>query len=182
MLDLARTLGEIRTVVDIGANQGFFAIAARKWFPNAVIHAYEPNTALHDVLESNAGAVEAKVFWEAVGSTPGTVELELFDDTNLTRAHRSDQGAFPLVPFATVAERIGGTIDLLKLDCEGWEWEILEAAAVRNVRILTMEYHLAETSLTHDDVGPWLAKRAFSLLKQRRLSDFGQVLGIRCSS
>lgn len=179
MLDVVQSLRDIKTIVDIGANQGFFVIAARKWFPDALIHAYEPNTALSKVLETNAAAVGAKVFWEAVGSSPGTVELELFHSTNLTRAYRSERGKFPLTSLAQVVERIGGAIDLLKLDCEGWEWEILDSAASGAVRIVTMEYHLAGTGLSHDDVGPWLNRRGFKLLKQRCCTDFGQVLAIR---
>ncbi len=38
---------------------------------------------------------------------------------------------------------MGGSVDLLKLDCEGAEWEIFKSAecwkSIRNVR---MEYHL----------------------------------------
>src|SRR5262245_45123028 len=33
----------IRTIVDIGANIGLFSLWARHNFPNATIHAYEPN-------------------------------------------------------------------------------------------------------------------------------------------
>lgn len=36
----------VSTVLDIGANIGFFSIAARKSFPQATIHSYEPNIKL----------------------------------------------------------------------------------------------------------------------------------------
>src|SRR5882672_6964366 len=36
----------VRTVLDIGANIGLFALAARQQFPGALIHCYEPNDAL----------------------------------------------------------------------------------------------------------------------------------------
>ena len=38
---------------------------------------------------------------------------------------------------------MAGEVDLVKLDCEGAEWEILEDdAAWRSVRNLAMEFHL----------------------------------------
>ena len=33
----------IETILDIGANVGLFGLAARNVFPDATIHAYEPN-------------------------------------------------------------------------------------------------------------------------------------------
>ena len=40
---LDRVKWPVGTVLDIGANLGFFSIAARNAFPEATIHAYEPN-------------------------------------------------------------------------------------------------------------------------------------------
>jgi hypothetical protein len=38
--------------------------------------------------------------------------------------------------------RIGGNVDLLKLDCEGAEWQILQDVdTMRHVRSVRMEYH-----------------------------------------
>src|SRR5690349_15571541 len=33
----------VHTIADIGANIGFFSMTARSYFPDAIIHAYEPN-------------------------------------------------------------------------------------------------------------------------------------------
>ena len=43
-------IGRARTVLDIGANIGLFAIAARHRFPRATIHCYEPNRSLEPYL------------------------------------------------------------------------------------------------------------------------------------
>src|SRR6516164_5480528 len=52
LLDDEYGLGKLRspvnTVVDIGANIGLFSLWARHQFPNAIIHAYEPNDAIWD--------------------------------------------------------------------------------------------------------------------------------------
>lgn len=44
----------VRTVLDIGANVGLFALAARNAFPEAVIHSYEPNLQLEPYLKQQA--------------------------------------------------------------------------------------------------------------------------------
>lgn len=116
--DVARP---VRNIVDIGANQGLFTVCARAYFPDAAIHAYEPNPALRVILSTNAGRVGATVFMEAVGAQDGRVRIEPQGDSNLTRVATDPEGDVPMTPFAEVVRRAGGTIDLLKLDCEGWE-------------------------------------------------------------
>jgi tRNA1(Val) A37 N6-methylase TrmN6 len=62
-------LGEIkrpvRTVLDIGANIGLFAIAARHRFPRSTIHCYEPNLALEEHLAAHCSAIDARYYMEA---------------------------------------------------------------------------------------------------------------------
>src|SRR4028119_53932 len=41
----------LRTIIDVGANVGLFPIAARNRFPQALIHAYEPNPYLENYLK-----------------------------------------------------------------------------------------------------------------------------------
>src|SRR4051795_12153762 len=44
----------VHTVLDVGANVGLFCLAARRAFPTATIHAYEPNSALEEHLANQA--------------------------------------------------------------------------------------------------------------------------------
>src|SRR5438105_10075112 len=62
-----------RTVMDIGAHSGFFSLFARTRFPGAVIHAYEPNPAMHRYLQTQADTGRFKFFGEAVGATESRV-------------------------------------------------------------------------------------------------------------
>ena len=65
-------------------------------------------------------------------------------------------------------ERAGGTIDILKLDCEGAEWGLFSAPTLwHNVRWLTMEYHLwAKKGSTHDDMPGVVQRLGFEVLSQ----------------
>jgi hypothetical protein len=52
-------------------------------------------------------------------------------------------GDINLVSLRTAVERLGGSVDLLKLDCEGAEWEIFDdLEPFKAVGMVRMEYHL----------------------------------------
>jgi FkbM family methyltransferase len=152
---LGHKLGEVRTIVDVGANLGFFALAARDYYPNAVIHAYEPNPRIQPELRENTAGLNIEIFAEAVGDKDGYVSL--IDagpsDQARTRESQSPAGGITQAGLQTVIDRIGGTIDLLKLDCEGAEWKILEWNgrwnSVRNIRL---EYHFFDGKTRSDAI------------------------------
>ena len=51
----------------------------------------------------------------------------------------------PQVSLQTAVERLGGRVDLAKIDCEGAEWEMLENPEPwQSIRELRMEYHLLD--------------------------------------
>ena len=130
-------------IVDIGAHVGLFSIAARRHFPSGVIHAYEPNPAIWTYLEANVQAMDVIIHREAVNHTAGSGVLASHLDSVQTRVELKEGGSIPYIDFESVVKRAGGRIDVLKLDCEGGEWQILSVSEPwQRVRHLTMEYHL----------------------------------------
>jgi len=140
---LGRELSGLRTIVDVGANVGFFSLAARHRWPRATIHAYEPNPRVFQYLRSNTSALGIEIHPEALGAQDGFTSIFDSGDSNQARTSGCEGGEIPQVTLSHAIERIGGTVDLLKLDCEGAEWDLFQAAdAWRRVRNLRMEYHL----------------------------------------
>jgi FkbM family methyltransferase len=140
---LRKLPGDLEKVLDIGAHAGLFGLAARLHFPNAEIHSYEPNPKMQSFLSNQADVGRFLFFNYAVGLVEGRMSLDTCADTVQTRTHRSEQGEIQCVSFASAVARLNGAVDLVKLDCEGAEWEILQdEAAWKNVRNLTMEFHL----------------------------------------
>jgi FkbM family methyltransferase len=132
-----------RTILDIGANVGLFALAARHRFRTAVIHSYEPNPSLQAHLELHCKPMGVQYFIEAVGKESDRVELRQQENSLHSVSLSSVQGSISQIAFREAVERLGGTIDLLKLDCEGAEWLMFQDSAPwQHVRHLTMEYHL----------------------------------------
>lgn len=135
--------GRVRTIVDVGANIGLFSLIARHHFPGARIHAYEPNPAILEYTAANMAAADVTLFREGVSSKPGLGSPRNLGTSRLNKIVVGDEGEIPVCSMTTVAERLGETVDLLKLDCEGAEWEIFnDAAAFTKVMNIRMEYHL----------------------------------------
>lgn len=132
-----------RTIVDIGANIGLFARYARSLFPSAIIHAYEPSPESAAFARRNTATDRTTVYVEGVAARAGRARMRELGTSNLAQTLADAAGDIPLVSFATVIERIGGRVDLLKIDCEGAEWEIMQDPALfANVDVIRMEYHL----------------------------------------
>ena len=133
------------TIVDIGANVGFFANFARHVFPAATIHAYEPSPATAAYARSNIAHPLTTLFVEGVAAKAGRAEMAELGSSNLARTVAGEAGEIILTGFATVIERIGGRIDLLKVDCEGAEWDFMrDPALFAHVGTIRMEYHLVD--------------------------------------
>ena len=134
-----------QTVVDIGANVGFFANYARHRFPDATIHAYEPAPETAERAAFNIAHPLTTLFVEGVAASAGRAAMVQLGSSNLARTELATDGDIALVPFATVLERIGGQIDLLKVDCEGAEWDFMrDPALFAHVAAIRMEYHLVD--------------------------------------
>lgn len=169
-----------KTIVDIGANVGFFSMASRLWFPDAMIHAYEPNPRILKYTESNCTQANVHLFCEAVGSSAGYVNILDEGDSNQATTVRSesDQGV-PLVPLSQVVERMGGRIDLAKIDCEGAEWDLFQDPAQwRNIRHVRMEYHLWERH-TYQELVEVLGRLRYRVVRHVPAGQWGIVW---CSS
>lgn len=161
------------TVVDVGTNVGFFAKFARHCFPDAIIHGYEPSPQTAEYARSNLEHPRTTLFVEGVAAETGRAELEEHGSSNLTRTLASDAGAIILTSFATVVERIGGRIDLLKVDCEGAEWDFMrDRDTFARVGKIRMEYHLVE-GRSLDDLHRLAANIGFTVTRLVENDGFG---------
>jgi len=132
------------TIVDIGGHAGLFALCARILFPDAEIHLYEPNPDMGRYLDHQATLGRLVVFPEAIGANAARATLVPGADSVFAATVNDPAGNICVTSISQAIDRIGGHIDLLKLDCEGCEWEILaNTAAMKHVDAITMEYHLS---------------------------------------
>jgi hypothetical protein len=97
-------------------------------------------------LQEHARNCEFDVFGEAVGDRNGFVTMVDGGDSNQAQTAVVDTNAdatAPLIPLGTAVSRLGGFVDVAKIDAEGAEWDMFrEVAAWGSFRRVLMEYHL----------------------------------------
>ncbi|MCB9737984.1 MAG: FkbM family methyltransferase [Deltaproteobacteria bacterium] len=156
-----------RFIVDVGAHIGSFTAFAARTFPNARViglEAYAANALLAGC--NTADLANAVVLHRAVWSESRVLGLSLANGPNsgghrtlLTEGHHVVRAE----TLADLAARFEiDSIDFLKLDCEGAEWEILPQVNQRGgvrVELIAMELHL--------DDGDRTLKAAETLLRER---------------
>ena len=145
------------TVVDIGAHIGCFSLAVADALPGSQVFAYEALLSTFGYLQrnviQNGFADRIHIHNEAVAGTRGTVA---FGDTGPGSGHNgvlhlgrpgTKSIEVPSVTMEDVFARAGGTVELVKIDAEGAEYDMIlgsSPASWDSVRRVVMEYHGVE--------------------------------------
>ncbi len=169
--DFPRLPGNEPAIIDIGANTGLFAIRMMQIYPHAKLFAYEPMPGNYRQLQGNlrvSKIADCMAFQEGVG---GRARAEkLFIHSRNVGGHSiyadiasSDKSIeIQLVDIRTALDRLQGRVcNLLKLDCEGAEYEImksLDKEAARRIERIIFEptptmYNIEELKLHLDEIG-----------------------------
>lgn len=175
---LRHNLRKVQTILDIGANVGFFSLAARARYPNAIIHAYEPNPRVVPYLRANTADFDIQIYPEAVGGKQARVAMvdKGFSSQAWINSNENLRGDIPQVLIETAVRRLGGLVDLLKLDCEGGEWEILkESPCWKSVRNIRLEYHLYRGG-SLQQIRTVLAGLGYRVIRSDTDQDFAGIL------
>lgn len=173
------------TVVDIGANRGQFALAAREWAPNAQIYSFEPLPGPVSLFR-RVFANDDKVCLHQVAIGPESQRRTMHicrreDSSSLLPIAPIQPTIFPgNVEVATSEVQVGQLSEfitsenlappaMLKLDVQGFEYEVLTgcAAMLSCFRWIYCECSFVELytdqKLAHDVIA-FLASRAFVLV------------------
>ncbi len=148
---------DVRTVLDVGANTGQFALAAQMVFPNAKVHSFEPLPGCFRVLQQRAARFPAvRVLNLALGEGAGNVAFNENDYSPSSSVLPLDQwhrSAFPearavrtvdvkMERLDTVAESLGIADPLLlKIDVQGYEDRVLRGGegTARRASVILVE-------------------------------------------
>lgn len=138
------------TVIDIGGNIGTFTLAAKMLAPTARVIVIEPfPDNLHFLRKNIEGnrLQNVSVVPAAIGSASGAGRLYIAEDGGFHSLVFNRGRGFidvKVVTMAEIFERFGLEMcDLLKIDCEGAEFEFLprlEPEIWRRIRRIAMEY------------------------------------------
>jgi FkbM family methyltransferase len=151
-------------VVDVGANIGDFAVMAARQCPAGRVIAVEP-------LHSAGKMIERQALLNGLHNITW-VHAALSDRNGKSSANSPGslydtvEGAAEEVDSYTLSQLVSNLrldrIDLLKLDCEGAEWDILPSAddVLPRVVQIAMEFHCAR-GWTAEKLANWLRTRGF---------------------
>ena len=142
------------TIIDIGAHIGLFSLLVYELTGCDKILSYEPIRDNFDLLISNLelnNITSIHPFNLAVSKTPTKLNLFLNDDQS---AHSIfSNGSTSVTVQSTSLQKIFDENDissckLLKLDCEGAEYEIIDSLPIEyfnRIENIVIEYHLADS-------------------------------------
>ncbi|SDZ01785.1 methyltransferase, FkbM family [Lysobacter sp. yr284] len=202
-------IGHADTVVDIGANMGVFALWASPQAPAGRVISVEPVQEMMDCLRSNLDANRIRnvsAVQAAVGPSGQKIELTYYPGFNII-SHRSD---FRRPAYARLKmylknwrvwrapERVRAAcisvgelldehgvdrVDLLKIDCEGGEYEIVRGMSERDwsrIDRIVMEFHEYHKDQRHEQLVELLRNRGFEVEVEKdamtyRLMRFGTL-------
>lgn len=145
-------------VLDIGSNEGYFAVfAGQRVGDEGVVHAFEPQSRLQDVLSRNAslnGMTERfHVHRLALGREAGRLELQLTSDVNTGASGASRHWRFGAGSESVAVETLDAwgarnsveRVRLAKIDVEGAEEHAVAGAsaflAARRADFVVVEFH-----------------------------------------
>ena len=179
-LKVLSSMGRMDVVIDIGANKGQFALAARYQYPGAKIHSFEP-LADAALLFRRVFAKDAAVFLYqcAIGPEVGHVPIHVSgraDSSSLLPISAAQNATFPgtaevsqqVIPVKPLSACIS-TADLtgsalLKLDVQGFE---LQALMGCESYLSYFSFVYVECSFVELYVGQALAHEVIEWLHQR---------------
>jgi FkbM family methyltransferase len=178
-------------IVDIGSNLGAFSIWAVQQFPGRRVVAVEPDPELYSFFRSNLaefGADRVELVEAACGAAVGSAVLHRRGEHSWNTLCTSDKygSTFrdgPVVRVTTLEDLFLTNkihkCHLLKLDCEGAEYDVLmnaPPAILSMVENVAMEYHIGLNSSTPAELSAFLANSGFFVQLQPPIDAEGGYL------
>lgn len=121
-----RQVRQFRCAVDIGAHVGLWSMQLAKHFLAVV--AFEPVAAFRECFELNTAAKKCVLHPCALGAAPGRVAMEIPSlDGGLDTGGTHIAGAGD-IEMRTLDSFDMPYVDFIKIDCEGYELEVLKGA------------------------------------------------------
>lgn len=126
------------SVLNVGANLGYYTLLAAALLPDARIDAYEPQPALVELMQRSAvvnGFSNVIVHQCALGSKPGTAWLRQFGDylgSAMVTSGSAIAGSNAIsIEIRTLDQEGLAPHELVIIDAEGYEFEVLKGAQAR---------------------------------------------------
>ena len=179
-------------IVDIGSNAGYFDILILSKLPAARIYAYEPlegNIAVLKNIISNNPSIQESILqyrYAVTGSPKEELELYVENSTDSSQVvasvfegfneHNKTKVTVPCITLTEIFQQHGFKhIDLLKIDCEGSEYDIIyntDPAVIQAAKLIALEVHDIDSGKNNfESMNAYLRSLGYSTISQP-INDF----------
>lgn len=165
-------------VIDVGANVGAFTVWLAEQYPGITGACFEPNPDAYSYLLRNVDDLAVVPRPQAVAAETVQATLVRPAPSAGTSSLLGSPGAggsaitVPVVAFDELMADVQQPVSLLKLDCEGSEYDIVlrsSRESWQNVRRIVMEYHPVNGHAP-DELLAKLRETGFALMQERRVA------------
>ena len=176
-------------IIDIGAHIGLFTLYASQYCKNGTIFCFEPVDENYDILVDNItqnNLKNVKPFKSAVSKSESTITIY----------RNKDEAGHSMFSFTSQALKVDSIslkkiidensinqCNLIKMDCEGAEYEIIESLPLeyfKKISKLIIEYHFADSKpKLVNDLKTKLMTISFKISTVSHSSDMGLLYAIK---
>ena len=169
------------TIVDVGGHIGVFTCYSAKKAYKGKVFVFEPLKENFEILKKNISQNNfhnVKIYNSALSNKNGKDILFVSDSDNkgsnsfyIKKGNSEKLSVNKISLKDFIKNEKLKEIDLLKLDCEGGEYDILFKAGknIKKIKAITMEYHNIDKERTGDKIKSFLEKEGF-MVKIKKLS------------
>ena len=163
-------------IIDIGAHAGYFSLKASSYCKNGKIFSFEPFPDNFKILKENIQINNIQNITAnniAISNRNGKQKLYLgHDSTNSLVKKKSNSIEVSTIKLENVFEQYDIlSCDLLKIDCEGAEYEIildLNPEILKKIKKISMEYHIIpELDYTGEKLVSFLKSNNFKVTSKK---------------
>lgn len=158
-------VGDVRSVLDIGANVGAFACWAHERFPGATITCVEPHPEMVRYLEQNAPFAHI-IPKAAVDTDTDTITMREGRNIGCTGVHDNGEQNGDAFDAPVIRPQSLPRAEFVKLDTEGCELEILQAYDLSETKAVALEYHRDDDRA----IKRLLERNGFAIVEHKRLT------------
>lgn len=166
-------------IIDIGSNTGMFILRMKQCYPNSFITGYEPMPAVFEQLSDNLynnSIQDCKVFQKGVGGK-SRIEKLYIHPTNIggnsffkDMTKNANFIEIEVIDIHEMLANLGNEdCDLIKLDCEGAEYEILKSLTPETAaRIKRIIYEPTPSIYDPSELNDYLASLGYHFQEETK--------------
>lgn len=179
-------------ILDVGAHIGTFSLLSAIRYPNARVFAFEANNETHTILESNIriNGLQDRVtsFQQAMAGKAGNVRLYHNEQEGnwghaITKKLSDSYEEVECVTMGQVMKNVDSTVDLVKFNCEGAEFEIILNSPpdlLRDIGCAVVLYHedMIENKYSYRDIVEHFATAGHRCVLLHQKKDRGWIIAV----